>query len=99
MEGSKSVLSRVKTASINFIVQFLASFKCWLLKSKDGFKSPQIGTVTRSTKRITTYGAGDESDRNDDNYCNEFIMSEKQYSSTSDENTSLDADTSVLFCR
>ena len=90
MEGSKSVLSRVKTANINFIVQFLASFKCWHLKSKDGFKSPQISTITRSNKRITT---GDESDRNGNNYCNELIMSEKQYSSTSDKDTFLDADT------
>ena len=40
--------------------------------------------------------SGNESDGNDDNYCNEFIMSEKEYSLTSDEDTFLDADTSVL---
>ena len=40
--------------------------------------------------------SGDESDGNDDNYCDEFIVSEKEYSATSDEDTSLDTDTSVL---
>ena len=38
----------------------------------------------------------DEYDGNDYNYCDEFIMSEKEYLSTSDEDTTLDADTSVL---
>ena len=40
--------------------------------------------------------SGDESDVDDDNDCDEFIVSENDYSSTSDDDASLHADTSVL---
>ena len=39
--------------------------------------------------------SGDESDGNDDSDFDEFILSEKENSSTSDEDTSLDANTST----
>ena len=40
--------------------------------------------------------SGDESDGNDNSDFDEFILSEKENSSTSDEDTSLDANTSIL---
>ena len=40
--------------------------------------------------------SGDESDGNDDSDFDEFMLSEKENSSTSDEDTSLDANTSIL---
>ena len=40
--------------------------------------------------------SGNESDGNDDSDYDEFILSEKENSSTSDENTSLHANTSIL---
>ena len=59
-----------------------------------GFRRVKMALRARKSAQFTE--SGDESDGNDDNYCDEFIMSEKQYSSTSDEDTFLEADTLVL---
>ena len=91
MEGSKSVLSRKNSkyqfyCSISCFIQVLAS-----RARKSALSQDQI------LRELLLTELGNESDGNNDNYCNEFIMSEKQYSFTSDKDTSLDADTSVLF--
>ena len=77
-----------------------------MLHSSVGFRRVKMASRARKSalsqdqiRELLLTESGDESDENDENYCNEFIMSEKQYSSTSDEDTSLDADTSVLFYR
>ena len=77
-----------------------------MLYSSVGFRRVKMASRARKSalsqdqiRELISIESGDESDGNDDNYCNEFIMSEKQYSSTSNEDTSLDADTPVLFYR
>ena len=77
-----------------------------MLHSSVGFRRVKMAARARKSalsqdqiRELLLTESGDESDGNDDNYCNEFIMSEKQYSSTSVEDTSLDADTSILFYR
>ena len=48
------------------------------------------------TRELLFTESGNESDGNDNNCSDEFIVNEKEYSSTSDEDTSLGADNSVL---
>ena len=60
-----------------------------LSKSKDGCNKPQI-----SKPLFAEWG--DESDGNDDSDFDDFILSEKENSSTSEEDASLDAYVSIL---
>ena len=74
-----------------------------MLYSSVGFRRVKMASRARKSaqsqdqiRELLHTESGDKSDGSDNNYCDKFVMNEKQYSSTSDEDTSLDADTSVL---
>ena len=99
----QSVLARALTATGTYVSSLASGSRAQLFHSSVGFR--RVKSVARNRKSALSdeqireslsAESGDESDGNDDSDFDELILSEKENSSPSDEDSSLDANTSSL---